>query len=452
MSRLVVLIALIFVPGPNRLACADELPARHVADNQRAAAANRFLDDLGQGEFDAAVADFDTTMARVMPAATMKLTWQRILLAHGPLTERGSAYHEKLGRYDVVYIPCKFTNAALDLKLVFDREMKIAGLFFVPPLADRQYKPPSYVDANAFREQAVTVGSSAWALPGTLTTPQGDGPFPALVLVHGSGPNDRDESIGANKPFRDLAEGLSSQGVAVLRYDKRTLVHGAKMLAQETPLTVKQETVEDALHAVKLLSGHAEIDRSRIFVAGHSLGGYLVPRIAAHDLDELIAGYVILAGSTRPTEDLMWEQTNYILALDGEKSPADAEQLAKLKQEIERLKSDALPDAPADRPILGARPGYWLDLRGYRPAIEARSVKRPMLVLQGGRDYQVTDEDFQNWKDGLTSRPDVRFKRYPRLNHLFIPGAGPSTPAEYQLAGNVARTVVDDIRAWIMEH
>src|SRR6185369_4322477 len=92
------------------------------------------------------------------------------------------------------------------------------------------YQPPAYVVPSMFREQELTVGAGTeWALPATLTLPTGTGPFPAVVLVHGSGPNDRDETIGPNKPFQDLAQGLASQGIAVLRYEKRTKQHPVAM-------------------------------------------------------------------------------------------------------------------------------------------------------------------------------------------------------------------------------
>src|SRR5205085_5456531 len=170
--------------------------------------------------------------------------------------------------------------------------------------AAADYKAPSYVNPESFTEKQVKVGKGEWELPATLTIPKGDGPFPALVLVHGSGPHDRDETIGPNKPFRDLAEGLASRGVAVLRYDKRSLV---------SPLgirTVNEEVVEDAKAAIELLSAEPRIDRRRIIVLGHSLGGTLAPRIAAED--PRTAGIVILAGAARPFEDLLVEQLRYL--------------------------------------------------------------------------------------------------------------------------------------------
>src|SRR5262249_26794773 len=158
-----------------------------------------------------------------------------------------------------------------------------------------------YARPDTFRETEVTVGAADWPLPGTLTLPRGDGPFAAVVLVHGSGPHDRDETIGPNKPFRDLAWGLASQGVAVLRYEKRTSEHGARFVQLKDP-GFKEELLDDAVAAAAVLRKHKEIDPRRIFILGHSLGAFWAPRLGTLDPD--LAGLVVLAGNTRPLEDL----------------------------------------------------------------------------------------------------------------------------------------------------
>src|SRR5215471_14652653 len=157
------------------------------------------------------------------------------------------------------------------------------------------------------------LSNGEWILPGTLSVPKGEGPFAAVVLVHGSGPNDRDETIGPNKPFRDLAWGLASQGIVVLRYDKRTKVYPEKMRELVSTLTVKEEVIDDALNAVSLLRGIPGVNPQRIVVLGHSLGGYLLPRIGAADRG--IAGLIMLAGMCRPFEDAILDQFSYIYSL-----------------------------------------------------------------------------------------------------------------------------------------
>ena len=159
---------------------------------------------------------------------------------------------------DNMVVTCAFANASLDINVAFNEAGEVSGLTITPVGSIEQqftakYEPPAYVNQDTFKEQEVQVGQGEWVLPGTLSLPVGDGPFAAVVLVHGSGPQDRDETIGPNKPFRDLAWGLASQGIAVLRYDKRTRVYGKKMQEIAATITVKEEVIDDELDAVALL-------------------------------------------------------------------------------------------------------------------------------------------------------------------------------------------------------
>jgi hypothetical protein len=307
--------------------------------------------------------------------------------------------------------------------VAFDAENKIAGLRIVPRAApDQQSIPPPA--SSRFKEEAVTVGAGEWALPGTLSMPDG-AVAAAIVLVHGSGPNDRDETLGPNKPFRDLAWGLADRGIAVLRYEKRTRRYPGRV-AGNGNFTVREETTEDALLGAKLLRTHDRIDPRRVLVLGHSLGGTLGPRIAAEDRS--LAGLIILAGATRPFAEVAREQLAYLAALTpGGTSPEEGLQMLRRS----------------------APESYWKDLDAYRPAATAATLTIPMLILQGERDYQVTLADLQGWRDALAGHAGVTIKSYPALNHLFLPGEGKSTPAEYGRAGHIPDFVLDDIADWI---
>jgi dienelactone hydrolase len=278
--------------------------------------------------------------------------------------------------------------------------------------------------------------------------PKAEGPFAAAVLVHGSGPHDRDETIGPNKPFRDLAWGLASQGVAVLRYEKRTHTHGHRMAKDKAAITLDAEVVEDALAAVAGLRKHKEIDGRRVFVIGHSLGALMAPRIGSRDPS--LAGLVLLAGNARPLEDLILEQMTYIYSLKGDLSDEDKEALDKIKKQVTRVKDPKLTaDAPAAELPLGIPSAYWLELRSYDQTATAARLKQPLCIAQGERDYQVTMADFEAWKKALVSRGNVTFHSYPKLNHLFMEGENKAKPAEYEKAGHVSRELVDDLAAWI---
>ena len=427
------------------------------AEDALTAKARAFLFALEKGDYPLATRDFDATMLKVFGPDKIEAMWAKQLPAQvGAFKQQGPARREQMQGYEIVLITCSFEKALLDARVVFDKEGKIAGLNFVPPAPPAKYGPPAYADPAKFEETEVTVGSGEWALPGTLTMPKGAGPFPGLVLVHGSGPNDRDETLGPNKPFKDLAWGLATRGIAVLRYDKRNKAHGAKILADpklEATMTVKDETIDDAVAAAALLQKAKRIDAKRVFILGHSLGGFLLPRIALAAEPLGVAGFISMAGLARPLDDTILRQMEYLYGLSGPLTDDSRKQLEDIKAAVARIKALTDADKGSTAKLMGAMPAYWLDLSGYNPPELAKKVKKPMLFLQGGRDYQVQTADLDLWKAALGARPDVEFKLYPKLNHLFYAGEGLLTPLEYsQKHGSVLEEAVADIAAWVMKY
>src|ERR1019366_4860074 len=341
----------------------------------------------------------------------------------------------KSGPNSIVVFPAKFANQNINFRIIINSAGLVAGFFQLP--GGVNWQRPEYSQPATFKEREVTVGQGEWKLSGTLTVPVGAGPFPAVVLVHGSGPNDRDETVGGAKVFKDLAEGLASRGIVVLRYEKRTLQYRAR-LAGIANFTVQQEAVDDAVRAIALVRAQAEVNGARVFVIGHSLGAYVAPRIA--EQDGKLAGIVLMAGNVRPIEDLLVEQMNYMGITGKQLDNAKAFQ-GKVKK---------LEPGDEDSPALGGVPvAYWVDLKGYDPATAAKKLGIPMLILQGERDYQVTMADFAMWKTAVGSAKGVAMMSYPALNHLFVAGEGKSLPAEYAKPGHVAPAVIDDIAKFV---
>lgn len=417
------------------------------------ASGTAFVDLLIAGNFVDATKRLDTQVKAALPAPKLQLAWQALSAQYGPFKKRLNAFSEPLQGHTVVFVPCVFGSTTLDIKVVFSGTSKVSGFFIESHRGD--FKVAPYVKAQNFTTEKVKIGSGRWQLDGLLTVPKGAGPFPAAILVHGSGPHDQDETVGPNKPFRDLAEGLSSNGIAVLRYVKRTKAHGKDLTKEELKqFTIMDETVNDAIEAGKLLQTKAKIDKNKIVVIGHSLGGSVIPRIAAGD--KQFRGFVLMAANNEPTEDAIARQTKYISELDGPQNlkPEVKAQVDEVRMQGELIKKLTPEDLKSGTMILGAAPAYWLDLKAHDPLVEIKEVDRPMLFLQGGRDYQVTaDGDFARWKDAIKSSGKealAEFKLYPDLNHLMIAGKGKCVPAEYtNKAGNVDAAVVQDITSWI---
>ena len=237
--------------------------------------------------------------------------------------------------------------------------------------------------------------------------------------------------------------------MVVLRYDKRARVQ--PMWYANRSFTVYEEAVEDALSALTVLRQQTEVSVARTFLLGHSLGGMLAPRIA--DADGKLAGLVIMAGATRiHLPEQIERQFAYLQSIAG----ADSNQIKAAREQMEpglaRVRALTPADTADARPIPGlggTSARYWLDLASYDPAVVMRGLHIPALVLQGMRDYQVPPDQLDDWLRVVGPRQDITVKRYPALTHLFIPGQGAPSPAEYATAGHVDPQVTIDIAAWM---
>lgn len=344
-----------------------------------------------------------------------------------------------------VYIPFNVQQAKYNFILRFDYNGKIDEINQQADTSQFTYTKPSYDNLQDYTEKEVTIGDGEWKLPGTLTMPKGKGPFPAVILVHGSGPNDRDETLGPLKPFRDLAVGLASQGVAVLRYEKRTLEYGIR-ISQMPNLTMTEEFEQDAFAAAKYLKTVNGIDASNITVLGHSEGGYDLPRILQSDKTGIFKAGIIMSGCSRPIYEVLPEQYKYLAGL----GMATEQQAEDTKAQVAMIEDKSFDPANPPKGYTLGNAYYFNDMKNYDVIGTAKAIDKPVLVLQGERDYQVSPKtDYEGWKKAFEGKSNAEFKLYPKLNHMYTEREGQPTPAEYYVNSNIPQYVINDIATFV---
>lgn len=416
--------------------CVAQLSDAQTTDADSSRRCKEIARQMSSGKFDQAVKGFSKSLAGRVSPKFLQEEWTALERKYGAYKSCNEPKGRTIGNLHTVTLPIQFERALVNLNMLLDYKNQIINCAF-------------HLNADDLAgETALEVKSGEFALDALYTVPKGQSKFPVVVLVHGSGPQDKDEVIGPNKPFRDIAMGLAARGIGCLRYDKRTMQYPKKMNLKN--ITVQEETVDDAVNAARQAMTLPGADKDRIFVLGHSLGGYLIPRIAQRLSD--VHGFIVLAGNTRPFEDLLLDQISYISSLKKEKDPNHEAKMERLKQQVALVKSDKLTlDTDTNSLPFGIPASYWIDLRNYDPATLAVKISQPIMVLQGGRDYQVTaDGDFNVWKEKLGPNDKNVLKLYPDLNHLFIAGEGTAVPEEYFFKpGHVDDQVLDDISEFV---
>lgn len=408
------------------------------------------IDLLRAGEYQTVYEEYFTNDLRASLAQEeLEKEWEQLIETGGEFVEVQSLQLKKHGEnLEIIEGEVVYTDAAADIRMIFNENRHLSGLNLSDVVADAN------LPASIIEEEIIIGEGTDYELGGTLTLPKGNQKnLPAVVLVQGSGPSDRDETVFAYKPFRDIAWGLAEQGIAVIRYDKRTFTHAEKMVQASLKLTVFEETVEDAILAAELVKKDERIDDSNVFLIGHSLGGMLAPRMDAQGGD--YRGMIILAGSPRPLWEIVYDQNKAVLKSSKMDEKEKQEQL--IEEEYEKAKQlQNLSDKETQEMTVFGVNGYYLkEMDQYDAAAILLKHDKPVLLLQGEDDFQVYHEkDFALWKTLLKGREKTAFVSYPNLNHFFVDYDGPNkgTVAEYETANEVDNQVIKDIGVWILEN
>jgi hypothetical protein len=395
-------------------------------------------------------AHFDRAYLATVPtpaAATLNASWQTIKgLRFDAVTSSAPGI--------VVFTVTVNGKSQWSVRVTTDAQGLISGLHLQPagatpppalPLPSASATIPASGGSSV---QQIAVGVGSPPLRATLTLPAGKGPFPVVVLVSGSGPNDQNETIGPTHPFLDIALGLAARGIASLRYDKRTRDYPQDL--DPRTFTMTEEYVPDALAAIRLLEHTPIVDAHRIFVLGHSQGGTYAPLIAKRAPQ--LAGVIMLAAGAEQLGAAMLRQLRYLATLPGTTGDQAKAQLPQVEQLAVLLDSPAALEKESLTTVLlgGAGPAYFLSGLRYNEVATARAIPQPLLFLQGDRDYQVTvKDDLDVWLRGLMGRKGVTVVQFPGADHLFLDGSGPPTPVEYADPGHVDPKVIATIAAWV---
>jgi len=302
-----------------------------------------------------------------------------------------------------------------------------------------------------YSEKIVVGAGTEYPLNGMMTLPSDlSNPVPAVVMVHGSGASNMDEKVFKLTPFKDLAEGLARHGIASLRYDKRTFVHARRMIRNKH-LTVKEETIEDALLAVQMLKRDPRIDHDRIFILGHSMGAMLAPRIDAEGAD--VKGLIMMAGTPYRLEEVVLRQLR-----QASRGSSIMKKIIGLEYRFYKKRFRGLyqmTDKEAKKKkFAGNLSLYYFKEMGQKTAADyLLAGKKPILILQGGKDFQVlAKRDYRKFKKLLAGRENTQYKLYPELNHVFVKGIYNDilkASKEYSVEQHIGEDVIGDIAAFI---
>jgi dienelactone hydrolase len=385
---------------------------------------------------------------KLQSADVMLLVPQRLTALAGKLTPAGEETGTLNGK-PVRARKYSLSVATIGVDLWFDASthelLRIANAgqnFFVTRegFALSEKPAPQAVPVN-WIEREVKFPSAEFQFPATLCLPREfKGKAPLVVLVHGSGPHDRDEAVGPNKPFADIAHALAAAGIATLRYDKRTFAFS--LLIKIPTLTLDQEVTDDAVAALAFAAIQPEVDAGRLFVLGHSLGGTMAPYIAQKY--PKLHGMVLLAAGARPIDQISAEQVRFQLKHEG-KSGAEIEEAMK-KHEAGFA---VVRKAPATEMFNGISAGYMRDWLARDPAKLLRESTVPALVLQGGSDLQVSVADYNLLKAAIAGKPSSEAHLFRAMTHMFAPAPPNQTFDDIMKPAHVDSQVTTAIADWI---
>ncbi|HHT56972.1 DUF3887 domain-containing protein [Herbinix luporum] len=392
---------------------------------------------MSKGELKETIDALSLSTSEQLTEEDIKKVWDQILPNLGDFIDIGDTSEETIENHKVVNVILNYQNSGVRVSFTYNKDKEIEGLWI-------KYEPykVEIISNDKFEEFEISFGDHKQPVEGILTLPKNIHNPPVAILVPGSGNHNADETIGINRPFRDLAYGLASHGVAVIRY------HESVSQYDKPEFTIQDDCLNDASMAIKYAQNCGKVDTDGIYVIGHSLGAMMAAKIAADN--EEVDGIVSLAGSPRRLEDIIVDQNEILLkATETVTEEMYKVQMNQINMQVEKIKG--LKESSGEI-ILGYPDSFWYSLNQIDVADIVKNLNIPIFIAQGSKDFQIyADIDYLAWQDLLKDRDNVVFRLYDNLNHLFMTSNGKMDLSEYNIKGTVDQQVIDDIANWILE-
>lgn len=406
-------------------------------------------------DYETIVQQFDTIYLKASPKLVAK-QWEKVAEAAGEFKSVKETSSEPYASGDMVTIEADHSKIPLEIKFSFTEKHLLNGLGFSPARAKYQF--PKYAHLDSTEERNITIKTGEYSLPGILTLPKyrsANTRLPIAILLHGAGAEDKDRTSGPLKPNKDLALGLAAQGIASIRYEKRTKLYALQSNEYQR-FTVKEEFIEDAVSAMETarsLAQETSLDVKKIIILAPNLAGSLVSRINDFDAQKnptasRLAGAILIAPNHSKWLETVRTRFKRAFMLDNTMTPEESRVIATLEREIAVTESDTLsPTTPLDKLPFNIGGAYWLDLRAYNHVQALTNAPFPLFFIHGEHDRYMSFAEFNAWKETLGKKGTTTFKSYPGVLNLLVMRSDYSSTDEPP--GNVEEVVVRDIIDWI---
>lgn len=399
-----------------------------------------------RGDFKGLNSRFDTAYRSYYSKEVLEKDWKELTGTYGSYASHRLERLESYGPITLVGNYLKLDYLPFLMNLSFNQEWKLVHLSFMP--THKTYVAPDYVNPANFEEFGLMLNTRHLiANQAVISVPSGKGPFPTVFIVGDAGPTDRDNSFENNKPYKDLAGALASNGFVVFRMDKRGVGNGLMMqkaqMAYES-FTCREDYLDDLYYAYDSLMKMPFVDKDRLFVLGHGQGGILAPLVFKEKPG--FKGAIMLGVNHKTTLETMIDQYNYLMKVTPGYQVTYEMQINRAKKAMDKKLKPLTPheEMPYDIPAT-----YWIWLNNYPHVKMAAKSNQAYLFLQGGRDYQTRPENLELWKKSMAKKKNAEYKLYPKLNHQFEEGDAESTYSEYFITTNLPAYLMTDIVDWL---